>query len=566
MNARLHILLPVHNRCATTVRFVEALARQTWCGFHLVLIDDGSTDGTASAVQAVWPGVETITGRGDWWWAGSLDQGCQHLTRVGIADDDVVLFINDDVEIGPRFLEDALAEFLPLRDTLLLARQTDAATVAEIDFGGGVRADLARLRFAPTGDRAEINCLPTRGLFLRWRDYCTIGGFRPAALPHYLSDYEFTLRARRAGLALRIAHTATLGVHLGRTGRSLANLFAEPRLARFRLLLSPRFKDNPVVWSRFVGLAVPPARRPWLWAKVWAHAAVVAVRCAALPVVSSPGAGGGGSAMRRLARSIVPAGLRARIRRRWGWKWFRGDYETWAEARAASHGYDAGEILERVLAATLKVQAGEAAFERDSVLFPTPEPDGPLVGAFEELRAAVGGEMRVLDFGGSLGSVYWRMRPHLPAEAIQRWDVVEQAGFVTAGRRHVREPRLQFFSTAQEAEAASRHDVLLCATTLQYLESPYATLAEWRALGIPYLLLNNLPLHSDGPTRLRVQWVPPAIYTASYPVWFFNREEFFARLAGGYEVVREFAGEAVWPVDGGMYPSTGLLLRRKGAA
>lgn len=284
MDVRLHILLPVHNRRAVTLRFVAALRAQTWREFRLVLVDDGSTDGTAEAVRALWPQVEIVTGRGDWWWAGALDQGCRHLARTDVADDDGLLFINDDVALPPDFLAQALAEFAPLRDTLLLARQTDAATGAEIDRGGGVQADLKQLRFAAARTAAEINCLPTRGLFLRWRDLQRTGGFRPEALPHYLSDYEFTLRAHRAGLALRVARTAALGVHTGETGRSLATLFAAPRGERFRLLFSPRFKDNPVTWSRFAALAAPPARRPFLWAKIWLHFLVVAARCAYRPV------------------------------------------------------------------------------------------------------------------------------------------------------------------------------------------------------------------------------------------------------------------------------------------
>jgi GT2 family glycosyltransferase len=284
MNERLYILVPVHNRRATTVHFVEALNRQTWRGYHLILIDDGSTDGTAEAVRAICPATEVIVGTGDWWWAGCLDQACRHLQRQGVADDDVLLLINDDVVVKPDFLERALAEFAPMRDTLLLARQVDAATGTEIDFGGGVRADLFELRFAAARQPEEINCLPTRGLFLRWRDYCRTGGFRPEQLPHYLSDYEFTLRAGRNGLALRIARTAALGVKAEQTGPAVKTIFEQPRADRFRLLFSRRFKDNPVTWSVFVRLAAPPTRQPYLWLKIWLNFLLLAARCGYRPV------------------------------------------------------------------------------------------------------------------------------------------------------------------------------------------------------------------------------------------------------------------------------------------
>ena len=284
MSARLHILLPVHNRRDVTVAFVEALRRQTWREFHLLLIDDGSTDGTAEAVLGLWPAVEIVSGTGQWWWAGSLAQGCARLARSGIADDEVLLLINDDVVIGPDFLEQGMSELAHAPGTLLLARQRDAVTGAEIGLGGGVKADLKRMRFAASDVVEEINCLPSRGLFLRWRDLKRTGGFLPERLPHYMSDYEFTLRALRAGLKLRVARLATVGVHQLKTGSSLAGLLAEGRRERFRLLFSPRYKDNPFTWSAFVGLAVAPAWRPWLWVKIWVNFALTAARCLIVPV------------------------------------------------------------------------------------------------------------------------------------------------------------------------------------------------------------------------------------------------------------------------------------------
>lgn len=284
MSFRLHILLPVHNRRATTVRFVATLAEQTWRGFHLLLIDDGSTDGTADAVKKLWPATTTLCGSGNWWWAGALDEGCRHLKRSGIANDDVLLLINDDVEIDADFLARAMTEIRPLRNTLVLARQVDAVTGHEIDNGGGVRADLARLRFTAARNPQEINCLPTRGLFLRWGDMCRIGGFRPKWLPHYMSDYEFTLRAVRQGLHLRVARNAVLRVHTEQTGHSLEKLFHQRRFDRFRFLFSRRYKDNPVTWSIFVWLAVHPARRPFLWLKIWVFFLITTIRFLYIPI------------------------------------------------------------------------------------------------------------------------------------------------------------------------------------------------------------------------------------------------------------------------------------------
>jgi putative methyltransferase (TIGR04325 family) len=266
--------------------------------------------------------------------------------------------------------------------------------------------------------------------------------------------------------------------------------------------------------------------------------------------------------LKSLATALLPPiilrALGSRLRRR---GWFTGNYSTWIEARADSQGYEDALIVERVLAATLKVKDGAAAYERDSVLFFEPSFEFPLLAALLRSAAEANGRLHVLDFGGALGSTYWRHRAWLDCLPDLRWSVIEQPGFVAAGRRELPDTKLRFFTSIDEAEAEGRHTVLLASTVVQYLEQPPAAIADWLSRGFPYILLNNLPLHTVKPDRLALQVVPPSIYPASYPVWFFNRERFLSRIQNDYQIAAEFSSEAIWPVDGGNYPSTGLLLK-----
>src|SRR3546814_6742160 len=77
-----------------------------------------------------------------------------------------------------------------------------------------------------------------------------------------------------------------------------------------------------------------------------------------------------------------------------------------------SSGYSESAILDRVRTATRAVVAGEAAYERDSVLFDKADYPFALITAL--LRAAASADMRldVIDFGGSLGSTYRRSEEH----------------------------------------------------------------------------------------------------------------------------------------------------------
>ena len=268
--------------------------------------------------------------------------------------------------------------------------------------------------------------------------------------------------------------------------------------------------------------------------------------------------------LRSLAAEWMPPQARSFYRRHFTWRWFRGTYRTWEEAWAVSTGYGAPQILAKVLAAAETVRDGRAAFERDSVVFVEPECDVALLAALEHVALARGGKMRVLDFGGSLGSTWFQLKPFLPPLAEVAWDVVEQPDFVRAGQQHLTADTLHFFPTIAAARNVREHDVCLLSTVVQYLPKPHEFVDGILREGFRFLLLNNLPLQSGAPDRITVQRVPPEIYPASYPVWFLEREHFLRHFAADYRVILKFASSAVWSVDGQPFPSAGLLLERTG--
>ena len=94
-----------------------------------------------------------------------------------------------------------------------------------------------------------------------------IGGFYPKLLPHYASDYEYTMRARRKGFALISSPDVRIWDDESTTGiRSTEGLSGWTVL---RNMFLKRNLQSPYFWSVFVLLACPP--RYWLrnLFKVW---------------------------------------------------------------------------------------------------------------------------------------------------------------------------------------------------------------------------------------------------------------------------------------------------------
>lgn len=249
-----YVLLPVHNRREITVEFAKQLKKQTHDKYSLLLIDDGSTDGTADAVQAIIEDAVVIRGTGDWWWAGSLQQGYAWLKRNRVALGDVVLVMNDDTRFDSNFISVGLRVLSENQGAFLTATGYDAKTGKPQD-SGGYTFRWKTLACVETYDNAEINCASTRGLIVRVSDFLDIGGFRPRLIPHYLSDIEFTMRAGKLGKRLMIHPDFRIGIDFETTGHR--QLRQESFVQYVKKVFSKRAAMNPLYWSSFILLHAP---------------------------------------------------------------------------------------------------------------------------------------------------------------------------------------------------------------------------------------------------------------------------------------------------------------------
>ena len=219
-----------------------------------------------------------------------------------------------------------------------------------------------------------------------------------------------------------------------------------------------------------------------------------------------------------------------------------GDYSSWADAMAASTGYDSEIILERTRAALLKVKNGEAVYERDSVLFQKIQYAWPLLAGLMWVAARSGGRLNVLDFGGSLGSTYFQNRCFLERLPAVRWNIVEQPRQVKVGKADFEDEHLKFYGDINACLAETQPNVIVLSSVLQYLEQPFDVLRTLLASPCNHLIVDRTPFWDGPEDRLCVQYVPASIYAASYPSWIFSLHRFRCLLNEGWDIVAEFDG------------------------
>lgn len=232
--------------------------------------------------------------------------------------------------------------------------------------------------------------------------------------------------------------------------------------------------------------------------------------------------------------------------------WF-GDYTSWAKASAEAGGYDKHIILERTTDALLKVKSGEAVYERDSVIFDQKEIPYALTSFLMLSAALKKSPLNVLDFGGSLGSTYYLIRDFLPDKTFASWNIVEQDHYVACGKANFEDDTLKFYSSIDSCLAGKKIDFILLSSSVQYLKEPHVFLEKLAGYNFDFILFDRTAFNNATNDRLTLQVVPPEIYPASYPAWFFHKEFFLSHFSDRYKVVAEFPsyveGEAIMFID-----------------
>ena len=98
------IIAAVRDRRDITLQCLRSLDRIEASGLTIerIIVDDGSTDGTADAVREQFPEVKIIRGSGDLWCSGAVNLGVERALE---GDPDYILVINDDTIFDERFLQ-----------------------------------------------------------------------------------------------------------------------------------------------------------------------------------------------------------------------------------------------------------------------------------------------------------------------------------------------------------------------------------------------------------------------------------------------------------------------------
>ncbi|MEL6441278.1 MAG: glycosyltransferase family 2 protein [Cyanobacteria bacterium J06621_8] len=213
-NQRLAVLIACYNRRNTTLACLQALYQQNPI-FDVFLVDDGSSDGTADAVNDYYPKVKVIRGRGDLYWVGGMRLAFAEAMKQGY---DYYLWLNDDTLLEP----DALVNLLDTHELLIQRGHADSIVVGSVKdpvtgkhtYGGATRSQgwfsNTFKSVEPGTELKECDTMQGNIVLIPSLVADKVGNLDPAFI-HTMGDLDYGLRARQLNCLVWIA-TGYMGV------------------------------------------------------------------------------------------------------------------------------------------------------------------------------------------------------------------------------------------------------------------------------------------------------------------------------------------------------------------
>lgn len=233
MKDKVAVIIPTFNRKQYLRNVLTQLFHQIDAVSELIVIVvvDGSTDGTIEMLEKDFPEVILVKGTGNWWYTKSMNEGFKKAEeyRPGL-----VLTLNDDIVLDPSYLQLLLNAKKQVEENAIMGSLSLTADQPYRIFFSGIRKYIRwrqkNIRYHPrftlvpleelTGIHPSI-VLPGRGMLIPYPVLKKLNYFDEYYI-QYHSDEDFCLRAWKNGFPVYISWDARVYSHVKDTGKGMS--------------------------------------------------------------------------------------------------------------------------------------------------------------------------------------------------------------------------------------------------------------------------------------------------------------------------------------------------------
>ncbi|MBF8271542.1 MAG: hypothetical protein HW380_647 [Magnetococcales bacterium] len=216
---RVAILIPIHNGLSYTQKTLSWLEQSLKLAkshpniiAEVIVIDDGSTDGSGEFIRKQHPHIHLLEGPGNLWWSGAINMGARYALN-SLQTDWLVLW-NNDIKCQDDYF-DRLFAHLPHQDPHgLIGSKLYFLDPPDTLFSMGCLFDpiTTRSQLIGTGQKdseafsqpRQVDWVGGMGTVLHRQVVTRIGFWDDRWFPQYAGDADYCLRAKQAGFTITV--------------------------------------------------------------------------------------------------------------------------------------------------------------------------------------------------------------------------------------------------------------------------------------------------------------------------------------------------------------------------